>query len=720
MKNKDGFTLVEVLVVIAIIGVLAILILPNFIKTFSDASGGVAKAQENQVVDAAKLFVEDYCRNPGREEKGQCNSYSITIETNSTSTKKYTCLNTLQNKNYIENIVFKNNECVGFVVYDKDNDSKNYHDYKSYLQCGTAYQTAGINDIEDERGISVLENCGGDLYDDSNGNTHPTLPTIAEGSLMGGTDSNGDGNANFLRTNVLKKNIEKIIFTNSLGGRTPNNNNIFDVSKEKNNSVLAWVSDSDNNGLKEITIGANGKVYASTGSQLFNSLINLKSLEGMEYFDTSIATRLNSMFAFCLSLETVDVSHFDTSNVTSLNAMFYSNNDYGPMALTNIIGIENFDTSKVTDFRAMFQKCSNLLSLDLSRWITSSVIDMAFMFNYCSSLTSLDVSHFDTSNVTRMRAMFQYCQNLTSLNVSSFNTSKVKDMGNMFYGCSGLTSIDVSNFNTGSVTDMSGMFAVCNSLSDFSSLANFNTSNVIYMNSMFGISSGETRVGNPQINLNFLANWDVSKVTNMYCMFLNNNILSFVPFTSWDVSSVENFGSMFNQTSASTVTSLHGLEGWNTSSATNMRNLFYEGVSLTDISAIYNWNVTNVETLDGMFHYCSSLTSADLSNWVTSNVSNIGNMFYGCTNITSIDISNFNTSKVTNMNNMFRECSSLVTIYASNAFVTNNVSTSSGMFTDCTSIVGGAGTTYNGMHIDKEYAHIDGGTSNPGFFTRKN
>ena len=41
------------------------------------------------------------------------------------------------------------------------------------------------------------------------------------------------------------------------------------------------------------------------------------------------------------------------------------------------------------------------------------------------------------------------------------------------------------------------------------------------------------------------------------------------------------------------------------------------------------------------------------------------------------------------------------------------------MFKDCTSLVGGKGTTYDVNHVDVDYAHIDGGTSNPGYFTEK-
>ena len=39
------------------------------------------------------------------------------------------------------------------------------------------------------------------------------------------------------------------------------------------------------------------------------------------------------------------------------------------------------------------------------------------------------------------------------------------------------------------------------------------------------------------------------------------------------------------------------------------------------------------------------------------------------------------------------------------------------MFYSCTSLVGGKGTTYDANHIDAAYAHIDGGSSNLGYFT---
>lgn len=101
----------------------------------------------------------------------------------------------------------------------------------------------------------------------------------------------------------------------------------------------------------------------------------------------------------------------------------------------------------------------------------------------------------------------------------------------------------------------------------------------------------------------------------------------------------------------------------------------------------------------------------------------------GCSELTTLDLSNFDTKNATNMYHIFVNCGKLITIYASDKFVTdkfqNGLDTndaiidSRDMFSGCTSLVGGSGTTYNSSNVDKTYAHIDGGTSNPGYFTAK-
>ena len=126
-----------------------------------------------------------------------------------------------------------------------------------------------------------------------------------------------------------------------------------------------------------------------------------------------------------------------------------------------IEGLEYLNTEKVTSMRSMFASCTNLTSLDVSKFRTQNVTDMYYMFGDCSSLTSLDVSKFDTRNVTDMDYMFNNCSNLTSLDVSKFDTQNVTSMWTMFKGCSSLTSLDLSNFDTQNVTNMYGMFYGC-------------------------------------------------------------------------------------------------------------------------------------------------------------------------------------------------------------------------------------------------------------------
>ena len=119
-----------------------------------------------------------------------------------------------------------------------------------------------------------------------------------------------------------------------------------------------------------------------------------------------------------------------------------------------------------------------------------------------------------------------------------------------------------------------------------------------------------------------------------------------------------------------------------------------------------------------MFWLCSSLTSLDVSKFDTSKVTDMGRMFADCSSLTSLDVSKFDTSNVTNMQWMFGDCFKLKTIYASNNFNTSQVSNSDNMFSGCTSLVGGKGTTYNSSHSDKTYARIDS-SSTPGYFTSK-
>ncbi|MBR6176611.1 MAG: BspA family leucine-rich repeat surface protein [Bacteroidales bacterium] len=167
------------------------------------------------------------------------------------------------------------------------------------------------------------------------------------------------------------------------------------------------------------------------------------------------------------------------------------------------------------------------------------------------------------------------------------------------------------------------------------------------------------------------------------------------------------------------LTSIEGIkENLNTSEVTDMSEMFGECGSLTSLD-VSGFNTENVTDMDGMFEGCAHLSSLDVSEFNTENVTNLGFMFYGCTNLTSLDISSFNTVNVWYMGHVFSDCVSLKTIYVGNGWNTNKVEISNDMFRDCHNLVGGKGTKYDPSQTDASYAHIDGGESNPGYFSNK-
>ena len=308
---------------------------------------------------------------------------------------------------------------------------------------------------------------------------------------------------------------------------------------------------------------------------------------------------------------------------------------------------------------------SNICTYINNRPITS----MSYMFRD-SQAASIDLNSFDTSNITDMSDMFTNTQ-VTTLDLSNFDTSKVTNMSGMFDG-SKATTLDLSSFNTSNVTNMSSMFF--GSQATILDVSNFDTSKVIYMNHMFY---------NSQATIIDLSSFNTSNVTNMSSMFFGSQA-TILDVSNFDTSKVIYMNYMFYNSQATTL----DISGFNTSNVTNMSYMFYN----------------------------SQATTLDVSHFDTSKVTNMSNMFQG-SQVTTLDLSSFDTSNVTNIGYMFRSATNLKTIYVSNKFNTGNVTNSSGMFTGSTNLVGGKGTKYNSSYVDKTYARIDSGTSNPGYFT---
>ena len=198
--------------------------------------------------------------------------------------------------------------------------------------------------------------------------------------------------------------------------------------------------------------------------------------------------------------------------------------------------------------------------------------------------------------------------------------------------------------------------------------------------------------------------WGVMLTNRASTDVVNSKVCTYI-----DTKPVVSMSHMFSYSQATTL----DVSNFDTSKVTDMYGMFWNSKATTlDVS---NFNTSKVTDMGAMF-YNSQATTLDVSNFDTSKVTDMRYMFED-SQATTLDVSSFDTSKVTDMSYMFDNSTNLKTIYVSDKFLTIAVTSSTGMFRYCTNLVGGAGTKYNSSYVDKTYARIDGGTSNPGYFT---
>ena len=159
----------------------------------------------------------------------------------------------------------------------------------------------------------------------------------------------------------------------------------------------------------------------------------------------------------------------------------------------------------------------------------------------------------------------------------------------------------------------------------------------------------------------------------------------------------------------------------------------HEDLEKIDVSSVGGvpWNKyrANIQTvviknriapkaMSAWFTDCANLESIQGMDLLDdSNLKRMGSTFMNCKKLTELDLSSFAGTRLVNMFSTFSGCSNLRTIYASEQFSPDLFWNKEETFTGCISLVGGAGTTFSSSHVDGSYARIDGGPSNPGYFT---
>ena len=181
-----------------------------------------------------------------------------------------------------------------------------------------------------------------------------------------------------------------------------------------------------------------------------------------------------------------------------------------------------------------------------------------------------------------------------------------------------------------------------------------------------------------------------------------------------NTSEVREFNYMFSEVPLTVL----DLSTFDTSSAVYMNDMFRDCRNLNTID-VSSFNTENVETMERMFTGCHNLRNLDVSNFRTNSLRYANSMFLDCKSLIVLDLSGFNTGNLSSCKYMFSGCYALEKIHVSDKWDVSGLTSTNTerMFYGCYELVGGAGTTFDANHIDGSYAHIDGGTANPGYLT---
>ena len=319
----------------------------------------------------------------------------------------------------------------------------------------------------------------------------------------------------------------------------------------------------------------------------------------------------------------------------------------------------SFANARPTSCYMWFNYCPNLTTIEgIEYFNTENVTNMRYMFCDCRSLKSLDLTNFNTENVTDMYYMFAYCKSLESLDLTNFNTAKVTDMAGMFQSCYALKTIYASDkFVTDQVTESTCMFSDCLNLKDYTSSKEDHTYANCGPTGYFTYGRGYAMFDNATETLTF-------------------SYKGFKPEGAYELN-----------------------EGGNTPEWIS-KNSYVKKV-------VFDASFANIRPTScfSWFWGCENLTTIEGIEYLnTENVENMSFMFRDCYALESLDLSSFNTAKVTSMSHMFYICKALTTIYASDKFVTDQVTYGNNMFYGCEKLNG-----YDGSKTNYKYANYKTG-----------
>ena len=104
----------------------------------------------------------------------------------------------------------------------------------------------------------------------------------------------------------------------------------------------------------------------------------------------------------------------------------------------------------VTEARSFFWQCTNLQTVDLSKWNPQNIVNLQFFFYECHNLQSFRMEGWNVPTLKSLQQTFANCYQLEVIDLSSWsNINSLDDLYAAFSSCSNLKTLKIPNIKSG-------------------------------------------------------------------------------------------------------------------------------------------------------------------------------------------------------------------------------------------------------------------------------
>lgn len=234
-----------------------------------------------------------------------------------------------------------------------------------------------------------------------------------------------------------------------------------------------------------------------------------------------------------------------------------------------------------------------------------------------------------------------------------------------------------------------------NSNSSTLDLSNIDCSNLNSLENLFRYVFKITNNGNNISNIKIVnvSNWNVSSITNFeYCFTRLDNIEYIEGLDTWDMSNANTINGMFSNCSNLKELDLRGWELHLSENETvghkSIETIFLSCHNLEEIKGLENWTFGKAHTLRSIFKNCKRLQTIEgIENWNVSSIQNIYGIFENMESLSKLDLSQWDVSKLRNCFYFVKGCTSLTTIGDISKWDVQRLFEIDGMFEGCKNLV---------------------------------